>query len=310
MSQMITLLNSLVGLGICMILGYVSRKTKIINDEISAGISNFLFLIALPCLILIAMQREFSPEFLTDSIIIFFAFFGIFAIGYGFGRLLCFLCRVPKQKMGVWLFGLTMPNVTYMGLPVISSLYGNDGIFYVTIAGIAFNLVAFSVGDSISLTGVDKKHNSNLKALLFNPPLIATLVGLVMFVTSIKLPQSLNYGIEMLGNITMPLSMVLIGSSLAKTPLLKSFFAGKLYFAVFTRLLIIPSIVFLLLCPFIQNKTLLGTIIIITAMPAAALTVIIAERFNCNIELASQFVAISTILCVVTIPVISFLIYL
>ncbi len=309
MSEIVTLLNSLVSLVFCMLMGYTGRKTKLINDEISTGLSNLLFYLTLPCLLISSMQKDFTPELLTDSLIVFFVFLAVYAMGYVFCRILCPILGIPKDKWGIWLFGTAFPNVSYMGLPVVSGLYGSDGIFYVTIICIAFNLFVFTFGDYIVLSGLPKKGNSDIKHLLKNPPLIATFVGLLMFSFSLRLPTSLNNGLDMLGSITMPISMVIIGASLAKTSLVKTFLAGKLYFAVFVRLILVPVIFYLILCPFIENQVLLGTITLIAAMPAASLTAIFAERLKCNVELASQYVAISTILCVITVPIISFIIY-
>ncbi len=309
MSEIVTLLSSLVSLVFCMLMGYIGYKTKLINDSINTGLSNILFYLALPCLLITSMQKDFTPELLTDSIIVFFVFLAVYAAGYIFCLIFCPMLKIPKDKRGIWQFGTAFPNVTYMGLPVISGLYGSDGIFYVTIIAIAFNLFVFTFGDNIVLSGVSKQKGLGIKHLLKNPPFIATFVGLFMFVFSIKLPESLNNGPEMLGSITMPISMVIIGASLAKTPLIKTFLAGKLYFAVFVRLILVPVIFYLILCPFISNQVLLGTITLIAAMPAASLTAIFAERLNCNTELASQYVAISTILCVITVPILSFIIY-
>lgn len=152
------------------------------------------------------------------------------------------------------------------------------------------------------------KHNSEYKfsiKSIISPPIIGVLTGLSLFLLRIKLPLPIFNTLNMLGSITTPLSMIVIGSLLANSPIKETFINKKLYIVSFIRLLVVPSVVYFLLSLYIKNPLLLGVPVVISAMPAASNTAIMSKSYDANDQLASQAVFLTTLISIVTIPIIS-----
>ncbi|MFN1990483.1 AEC family transporter [Clostridioides difficile] len=111
----------------------------------------------------------------------------------------------------------------------------------------------------------------------------------------------------MLGSITTPISMIIIGSLLANSSALDCFVNKKLYIVTFIRLLVLPVIVYFILKGWINDKMILAIPVVISSMPAAANTAIMANQYDSNITLASQCVFFTTLFSVISIPFISIL---
>ncbi|MCU9813353.1 AEC family transporter [Paraclostridium sp. AKS81] len=190
-----------------------------------------------------------------------------------------------------------------MGYPVIEAVLGKEAIFFTAIFNLPFNFFVFTVG-----TYLLNKHNSEYKfsiKSIISPPIIGVLTGLSLFLLRIKLPLPIFNTLNMLGSITTPLSMIVIGSLLANSPIKETFINKKLYIVSFIRLLVVPSVVYFLLSFYIKNPLLLGVPVVISAMPAASNTAIMAKSYDANDQLASQAVFLTTLISIVTIPIIS-----
>jgi malate permease and related proteins len=148
-----------------------------------------------------------------------------------------------------------------------------------------------------------KKELKIVKALT-NPAIVAVLAGSILFFFSIKLPLPIFKTLDMVGSITTPLSMIVIGSMLAELNFQELFNDFSVYYSAVARLLIIPlgAALILNLCGIEHN--LLRICIIAAAMPAGTMTAILAKKYNQNTLLASRIVFISTVLSILTLPII------
>ena len=301
-----TLLASLVALLVCITAGYIGRKKGIITDTLNTGMSDILLKISLPCLIFVSMMRPFSPTLLLESIATFFISGTVFL----FGCLLGFLftkAMNPKEGEGpVWQFSLTFPNAAFMGFPIIHALYGYEGMIFATMLSAAFNVLVFSLGVYL----FERGKKVDWKAVTLTPTFIATYLGILFFVTGLRLPIQVQDGIGVIGNMSLPLSMMLVGSILAKEKLEEMFNDVKVVPIILTRLLVIPIIAFFILRTFVHNIVMLEVVVILVAMPAATMAAIFADQYNGNTTTASKIVALSSILSVVSIPAVTVLISL
>ncbi len=301
--------NNLVTLFICMAVGFIAKKVKLIDDRLSKGLSDLLVNITLPATIIVSMQKPFSTEIMGESLIVLFVSAIIYLSGAAIGFLLIKLLKPGFSERGVWYFALMFPNVGYMGFPVSEAIFGKEITFYTSIANMSFNFLVFTLGIIFISKSSKTAQKMNLKAIVFNIPIITTFLGLSFFALSIKVPASVLNAFSMLGNMTTPLSMIIIGAVLAKNKLNTVFKGWKMYVITAFRLIIIPISFFFLLRMFISNQTILNLVIILACMPAAALTAIFAAKYDANELLASQIVFITTLLCLITIPLISLLLF-
>ncbi|MCL2593825.1 MAG: AEC family transporter [Defluviitaleaceae bacterium] len=303
-------LNSIIILVICMILGFIARKRNLITKAGEPVLSSILLSVTLPSTIIMSMQRDFNRELFNSSMIVLVASFLIHFAGFFLGLLLFKVLRGKSYEKGVWVFSLVFSNLVYMGLPLIESIYGSMGVFYASICTISFNFLAFTLGVKIMIKGSNcsVEEKDTIKKIFFNVPIWATIIGFLMFTFSIRLPDVVGSALSSVGSMTTPLSMIIIGSILATNNLKTVFLGAKMYIMIFVRLVAFPILAFFVLRIFIADEVIVGVLTIATAMPAAVLTAIFAAKYECNRDLASKFVFISTVLSVITIPLIALLI--
>jgi len=302
----ITFTNSLVALIMCIVAGYVCRRRQIINDTHTSGIAELLVKVAMPCSVFMSLMRPFSRELLFESMVTFFVISAIFLLGVLLGYLLGRGLKTAPKVRTCWAFGVGFGNVGFMGIPVISAVFGYEGLFYVAMALASFNLLTFTLGVKMfDPTGTSS--SSPIKIVFGNPALAATIVGFGFFLAGLRLPASLEGGVSLIAGMTSPISMILIGAILAKQRLKETLMDFTLLPPIALKLLVIPLISLFVLRIFITNPVMLGVIVTLMAMPPAAATAIFAEQFDGDSVTAARLVVIGTLICVITVPAISLL---
>src|SRR4051812_37666147 len=122
------------------------------------------------------------------------------------------------KKQGVWQLAGTFSNIGYMGFPVIGAMFGANGLFLATFANIAYNLFYFSIGVVMISRGKGKAH-FNWRSVLFNNIMVALYVGLILYFARIEFPSFISGTLSTVGDMTGPLSMLIIGLMLSDYPL-------------------------------------------------------------------------------------------
>jgi predicted permease len=291
------IINQVIILSLIMIVGVYARKKDILSKEASKSFSNFLTNITLPCLLISSFNYTYSQDMISKARIMFAYSIIIHIVLIFISRVLTF--KYPENSKKVLRFATIFSNCGFMGYPVLESLFGKIGIFYGAIFNIPFNIFMFSIGIMI-YTG--KKDLKTLKEVLFNPAIIATILGLIIFSFSIKLPYPLFTAMSIVGSMTTPLSMIIVGAMLSEIRL-KDIFSGTLvYYASFLRLIAVPFLTLGILKLLNADKLLMQIAVIIEAMPAAVLASVLAEKYGADTALASRSVFISTIISMITIP--------
>jgi predicted permease len=294
--------NQVLMLLLLMLIGFIVRKCRILNDELNDGISELLINVAIPFSILVSFNIAFSSKILHNTLIVFGVSVFIHFFAAFIGLILFFRYHWDTRK--ILLFATIFDNIGFMGLPVLGSLFGKMGVFYGSIYVVTYNLFVWTLGVMI-MNG--KKELNAIKAFT-NPALVAVLAGSILFFFSIKLPLPIFKTLDMVGSITTPLSMIVIGSILAELNLKELFGDFSVYYSTVARLLIVPlGMAFILKFCGIEPY-LLKISVIAGAMPAGTMTAILAKKYNGNTLLASRIVFMSTAFSLFTIPLTFFLI--
>lgn len=301
----ISTFNQILVMCIMILIGFLANKRKIITNSIDTELSNLILYVLLPALIIKSMQYEFSQEIMKNSMKMLGMSLGIYAIIIGFSFLAVRILRLEGKQRDILQYMLIFSNVGFMGYPIISFVYGDIGVFYTALFNMPFNLLTWTVGVTIMSRSSDSKEKFSLKRVLFNPGLAAIVVGYTLFLTSTKVPESIYNVLNMLGSATTPMSMIVIGSILSKSNMGQLFTNIKLNIIAVFRLLVNPLVVFLLLKFIVgMDGMLLGIPTIIIGMPVAANCAIFATKFENDKFLASQGVFVTTLLSLLTIPVV------
>jgi len=276
-----------------------------LNDVHTSGMAELLVKVTMPCTVFMSLMRPFSRTLMIESLATFVITGVIYIAGGYLGLGLARLMKASPGEKQCWRFGCAFGNVGFMGIPVVMAVFGEEGLIYVSMAVASFSLLSFTVG----LRMFDNApRDFRLLQLMRNSPAVpATAAGFIMFLTGLRLPGAVEGGISLIGGMTTPLSMILIGAILAKQRLKDLLTDIRVLPPSAVKLILIPLASLFILRWFIPNQFMLSVIITMMAMPPAAATAIFAEQFQGDAITAAKFVVVPTILCAITVPLISLL---
>lgn len=298
------ILMQMITLFILIIVGYVVSKLDILDLDTNKKISAFILKVSCPALILNSvMSGEITANSktiisMTVCAICLYAFLVI--ISFFIPKLM----DVKGNDKYSYMFMTIFSNVGFMGFPVIESIYGTGAIFFASIFNMPFNLLAYTIGIDLSAKSGGKIEKMTLKKC-FNAGVISSLLAIIIFVFNIKFPAFIVRPVALVGSLTTPLSMIVIGVSLSAIRIRDVFDSFRMYVFTVVKLVIIPILVYLILKPFNLEPIVLGVTVVIAAMPVATNAVIMATEFEGNVELATKGVFLTTLISVFTIPVVT-----
>ncbi len=226
------------------------------------------------------------------------------ALGFVLTRVLKMESRVEKA---VYRGALFFNNYAFMGWPICRVLLGPEGFLYAALYSIPIHLMSYSITPALIKSGADNKKVFD-KSMLINLPLCATVTGLIILMSGFRLPESVTGFFDMVGVTQTPLSMMVVGMILAGANLKDLVKGFKPYAFSVLRLLMLPAAVFLILRAIGLTGLMLSVPVIITSMPAGAMVVVIAQKHGTDPLLTSRLTVISTLLSILTIPLISMLV--
>jgi predicted permease len=286
-------------------LGYVGNKAKVLNSESNKQMSRLILNITMPCTVLYSVMNGAVSATGRDALVFILFALASFAIIYIIAWPVPRLLRFPSEDRGIVRFLLAFGNIAFMGYPVIQAIYGDGALFYVTLLNIPFNLLLFSLG--IILTS-GKREKLSLK-LFLTPTLFASLISVLIFAFKLTMPKIIADTASLVGHMTTPGAMLVIGSTLAEIPVRDVFSVKKLYPVVFVRLVLIPVAVWLVLRLFVADPQALGILTVEAAMPTATAAAMLSLQYGGNDKLASKGVFLTTLFSVVTIPLLLYLLF-
>lgn len=297
MGSSMTVIEEVLILFIIIVIGIIARKRGIITDEVRSGLSRLILDITLPLWTLASFNQSFSLDMLYNTAYIFAFSFIIHGVSFVLSKL--FYYKYPDNMQGVLRCATAFSNTGFMGFPVLQGIFGSLGVFYASIYNIPFNLFLYSLGITLF---TKEEGRGRLKKVLLNPAILATFIGLVTFITPLKFPGFLIKTFDMVGSTTTPLSMIIIGALLGDVRIKDLFSGFAVFYCSLMRLVVLPAVVFAVLRLFGADRMLTGMVVLLSAMPAATMTAILAERYGANASFASKCVFVTTVLSIVTIP--------
>ena len=305
------LLSNLVGLFLLIGVGFVAVRLRILPAQASKPLSALLMSITLPATIFSSMIRPFDPALLNLFIQAFLLSAVFFFLYMGLSLPISRLLRVPDGRRGMWCCCVSFCNNGFMGFPVAYALFGDEGLILAVIMGIPFNLLLYSLG--IKMVCMDAppeegKGSFSLRSMLISPINIAIVLSLIFYFTQISIPSPILTPIQHLSNVTTPLSMLVTGMNLAQGKVSDTIRDRDAISASLVRLLFFPVITWalMLLVPGL-DQLVVGVTLIIMAMPAPAAATILGEQYHGCTQLGARIVFLSSLLCIVTLPLVSLL---
>lgn len=299
--------NQIAILFLLIIAGYLLGKVKMITGVMIQSLTNFILQIALPAMIVVGMIIPRTSDKLKESVFILIIAFSTYAGSFIVAKIVTRIIKPSKSHKGIFEFSLIFSNVGFMGFPVIMTIFGEEAIFYAAIYNAAFVILVYTLGISLVNTS-EEKHEINIKTI-FNTGVIASIIGYIIFALGIPVPEVLIGVVALVGNTTTPLSMLVIGAMLSTLPLRRMFNNWRIYIIAIIRVFVLPLMVFLIFKYIVKmdNMTIIGVSVIITGMPVAANAALVVQEYGSEPEVASQCIFISTLISIISIPVLSLL---
>lgn len=294
--------QTMLKLFLLLILGFVLFKCHIFDEYTNKKISALIVNVASPMLIISSIA---GVEGSNKSIVFLMISAGILMyIGFIIlGKIINRIFPFPKKDWPVYECMVVFANTGFMGYPVLLDVFGQEAVFYASLIHMAFNFFVYTYAIMCLTKGDDSEFKLNFKQLL-TPGIILSFVGIFIYLFDIQLSSVLMDTINSVGSLTAPLSMMMIGSSLAVYPIKDSFTDWRSYVFAFVRLMIVPFVT-MIMCRLIHIDPYYANITIITnAMPVGSMVLMLATQYNANVKIVTRNIVVSTLLSVITIPIV------
>lgn len=309
---MATIIHSISG--VLMILGlvavgYALIKLRIFNDDdgrLSKFLSGFVTKIAIPAYLIVSIPQDFTPASLValgpKLILPVGSMLVLFILSFVVARLI----HVNSTHKGLFQSLLFNSNTVTVGLPVNMALFGKESLPYVLVYYMANTIVFWTLGVYMIESDTKAGKHFDLKKTLkgvFTLPMIALLVAIVLVIFQIKLPEFLVTDLTDLGNTNVPLSLIFIGFSIAKTQRADLIPDKENITLAIGRFVMAPTVMALMMMPFDLPKLLKVVFIIQSAMPTMTNAAVMARELNGDYKFASVSITQTTLMMLVVIPI-------
>lgn len=307
------LIEQLTMLFIVVLAGYVCGRTRLMTQQVSKGLSGLIVNLTCPCLVLASTMGDRMPD---RSLILPLLLVGAatYAILLPLSAWLPRLWGCKEPERGLHSFMLTFANVGFIGYPVVASVFGPEAVFYASVLNVA-NTVSVFIWGAQFIAG--KGEGGTLRSRLYSPAMIGTYLSILIVALAWHAPRILAQPLSMVGNITVPASLLIIGYSISQIPARHMAAPPRVWITSVCRLLLMPlvvcycfkAIVWLLPqsgCIFTPYIIQINTLII--AMPVASFGTIFCLKYGVDETVMAQGTFLTTLLSLLTIPIVAGLI--
>lgn len=294
--------QTMLKLFLLLVLGFVLFKCHIFDEYTNKKISALIVNVASPMLIISSIAGVEG----NDKSIVFLMIGAGILMYIGFiilGKIINRIFPFPKKDWPVYECMVVFANTGFMGYPVLLDVFGQEAVFYASLIHMAFNFFVYTYAIMCLTKSDNSKFKLNFKQLL-TPGIVLIFIGILIYLFDMQLPSVLMDTINSVGSLTAPLSMMMIGSSLAVYPIKDSFTDWRSYVFAFVRLIIVPFVT-MIVCRLLHINPYYANITIITnAMPVGSMVLMLATQYNANVKIVTKNIVVSTLLSVITIPIV------
>lgn len=284
---------------VILLVGILCCRIGLVGPEGSRCISNLLLNIVNPCLIITVYQTDYDKTLVAGLLLSFAA-----AIASHFIAILISTALIRKNssaESGLERYAVVYSNCGFIGIPLIGSVLGNEGVFYLTAYMTVFNLLTWTHGLSLM------KGNFRLRNLrdgLLSPMVLSTLLAMALFFMQLRIPGPLLDSMNYIADMNTPLAMMVAGFSVAHSNLKEICTNLHIYKVAALKLLAVPLAVLVFLSFLPLDSTVAYTTLIASACPTATTITMMSILYNKNHAYASEIFSFTTVLSILTIPVV------
>lgn len=302
------LLQQMIILFIYMTIGYGCAKKGKFDLEKGKTISWIVINIANPALLISSAvngEKGIAADKLLEAALLAVSMYAVLLV---LAQIVIRVFCVPRQEAGIYILMTVFNNIGYMGFPVIAATYGNEALLYAAIFTMPFNLLMYTYGISVASRGSGEASGFRWRSVL-NVGVVSCIIAIILYIGNVPVPQFIKSVVSGLGGLTAPLSMIAIGISISGIRLREMFTDRRLVIYTAVKLLVIPAAGTLFVLKILDNDLLCHVCMIMLATPVASIVVMLAQQYDANYELAAKATALTTVLSVVTIPVVSAIVF-
>ena len=300
LENLITAATNVGVLYIIVAVGYLCDKLGVYTEETARKTVNFLLYFVASCTLINSFIKiEATP----DTVGKFFTAFGLSVATHVIAILINMFSFRNKsdERNAVYKFASIYGNVAFMALPLAQAVLGDEGVLYCAGGAVVFNLFTFTHGVKLM-----SKEGTKLsvKKILINPGVIATVIGLPIFLIGFDVPYIIARPVEMLADLNTPVAMLVFGTYLSRTDLKTMVLDKKIYAVAAMKLVVLPLICMGVYYLFGLRGTLLTAVIITASVPSANNTFMFSSLYGRDAATASKTVALVSFMSILTMPVI------
>ena len=296
MELSLIILKQIILMFIYMMIGFLLYKKKFVTEQGSKELGKILLYVILPVVIVKAYLVTFSVELLKGLVLSFMASLLALLLSMSLSRVV-FGSRYPIEQ-----FSSAFSNAGFIGIPLVEMTFNDSmAVFYVSSFVALLNILQWTYG-IVVMTG--KKDSIALKKITTNPIIISFLLGILLFFLPVELPEVLDSAVAAITSMNAPVAMIILGIYLAQMKLRDLFTDRAVYLCALMRLIVIPLATAAVLALIPGNEMLKMSVLIVAATPVGSNVAIFAQMEGLDHTQAVKDICLSTVLCIVTIPVV------
>lgn len=312
------LLNQILIIFIIILIGVICYKVKLIDDETNRKLSDILLYLVTPAVIFVSYQRDFSTELMERLLLSLLFATVVHVVGISVSYILIrkkkriFVTEdgkrsskiIENENVEVERFASSYANVGYMGIPLVSGIYGSEGVFYVTAYITLFNILIWTHG-VMMMSGIKELKFRKMAGMFLSPSIISIFLGLICFILQIKVPKVLYDALNHVASLNTPLAMLVAGVTIGKTNIIKILIRNiRMYYVLFIKLILLPLLITALIVKLPVNDTVKTIAVIMAASPSATTVILFSIKYKKNSVLAAEIFTLAVLFCAATIPLI------
>lgn len=279
--------------------GYFATKKGMLDEHTNNQMSNMIVTIFNPMLVLASAADSVGQISLDAMKLAGGIAVGMFLVFILAGMVLSPFFEKDGKQRKIFQLMFVFSNVGFIGIPVISSIFGPEYVVYVSEFMLVYTLVFYTYGIAL----MDGKLTvSSLRAMV-NPGTISGLLAMMIIIFGIRVPDFLQTAVTYLGNVTSPMALIAVGFALAESDLKKIFGQMRLYIFSVVKLLILPLLMLPVLRLVVGNSDLLAVCMVMFGMPVGNMPLILGNQKGMDVTACSAAIILTTVLCVLTVPI-------
>lgn len=290
------MLNAQMILLVYLAVGMYSMKAGLIDQETKKKLVDIILKITLPCMIFNSFNKPLTTEVLIQTALILVVAVSISILSFLLGKVI--YNKYPQKKKSILQYCTLVNNSGFLGMPMVSAVYGSDGLFAASIFIIPNRIFMWTAGLAMFTTA---DFRTKCRNILLNSCIVTVFLGIGRRMTGFPVPGFLDAAIANIGAVTTPLSMMVIGTMLIGVPW-KKLLEPSIFYLAFVRLIALPLVALFILNLIHVEPMLAGVSLILTGMPAGSTSALLAAKYGADEDYASRCIVTTTIMSLATIP--------